>query len=48
MSQDDVAAQIPTTRQALARWERNERLPYLKAEQYRRALAAAVAAKASA
>jgi len=46
VSQDDVAAFIPTTRQALRRWEQHPRLPYLKAEQYRKALAAAVQSKA--
>ena len=48
VSQDDVAAFIPTTRQALRRWENHPRLPYLKAEQYRKALASAVASKTQA
>lgn len=48
VSQDEVAAHIPTTRQALSRWERNPRLPYIKARQYRAALDAAVAARAAA
>ena len=43
VSQDEVAAHIPTTRQALGRWERHPRLPYVKAKQYRDALDAAVA-----
>ena len=43
VSQDAVAAHIPTTRQALGRWERNPRLPYVKAQRYRAALDAAVA-----
>lgn len=46
VSQDEVAAHIPTTRQALGRWERNPRLPFVKATQYRDALHAAVAARA--
>ena len=48
VSQDEVAAHIPTTRQALGRWERNPRLSYVKATQYRAALAVAVERKAAA
>ena len=47
VSQDAVAARIPTTRQALSRWEQNPRLAYIKATRYRAALSAAVAEHAS-
>lgn len=46
VSQDDVAGRIGTTRHALRRWERNPRLPYVKAMAYRAALDNAVADKA--
>lgn len=42
VSQDDVAKHIPTTRQALRRWEQNPALPYVKAAKYLAALDAAV------
>ena len=48
VSQEDVAAYIPTTRQAIGRWERSARVPFVKAEQYRAALVAAVKARAAA
>lgn len=43
ISQDDIAARIKTTRQALRRWEQNPELPFVKAAKYRAALDAAVA-----
>ncbi len=46
VSMDEVARRIPTTRQALRRWETKPDLPYVKARKYLAALAAAVEEKA--
>ena len=47
ISQDDIAARLGTTRQALRRWENNPALPFVKASKYRAALDAAVTEAAS-
>jgi transcriptional regulator with XRE-family HTH domain len=48
VTQDAVAERIPTTRQALSRWERAAALPYVKAHKYLAALSAAVEAETAA